>query len=371
MTATTAETGLRLRVEIIVAPASPIQVVSTRRSRSIRALVGFVTLLLVLNAAVALVLETGPAHLRDPEYGLRLNSLQKKRAEYPERKLTVVLGSSRTAMGIRPDVCEAALGNPHDAPLLFNMSMTGAGPILQFMTLQRLLADGVRPNSVLLEFWPALMRGDGPYREETRIDVERLRPEDEPAIAAHFANPSATQRRMQNGRTLPLWYHRRALLNRLWPEALSIHDRTDATWAELDEWGWLPGRISATPLQIERGWPQVAAFYEPLFRTYEISPIADRAIRASIALCRENGIAVSLIALPESARFRSIMTPESIRLSSEYRDRLRSEWKLPLVDGSAWAGDSELPDGFHLTRAGAAEFTRKLAADMCSPAQKK
>jgi len=365
------ETAIPVRVrsvEIVVAPveaAPKLRRPGWRRSR--RALLGFFGLALAANAALSLLLESGPMHLRDPEYGLRLKSLRAKRAEKPDRKLTVILGSSRTALGIRPDVYEAPLAEPNSSPLLFNMSMSGAGPLLQLLTLERLLADGARPDSILLEFWPAVLRGDGSYREDLRINAGRLRAADEPFVDEFFADSEATRARMRSGRLLPAWYHRRELLTRVWPETIPWKERADGSWCTLDEWGWLPGRKTATAEQIERGWPSVESFYAPLFRGFTIAPVADRALRACVARCRELGIAVAMIALPESARFRAMMPPETICLADEYRRTIERECDVPFLDGRTWAADDALPDGFHLTQDGATAFTRELAGHIARP----
>ncbi len=352
-------------LDVIVAPSAAHS--GPQRRRRGRALLSFAAVFFALNASLALLLETGPEHLRDPEYGLRLKSLRAKQRQHPDRKLTVILGSSRTAMGIRPDVYEASLAEPASAPLLFNLSMSGAGPILQLIALERLLADGVRPDAVLLEFWPPLLRGDGPYREDLRLNPERLRASDGPIIAEYFLDPETTRTKMLRGRALPAWYHRRAFLDQYWPQAMPRLERTDASWAPLDEWGWLPGRKSATPEQIERGWPHVAGFYAPLFQGFHVAELPDRALRRCVARCRDEGIAVTLVSLPESTRFRTLMTPQSVQLSAEFRTKLLAETGVPLIDGGKWARDEALPDGYHLTQGGADGFTRKLAGHLVAP----
>ena len=56
---------------------------------------------------------------RDPEYGRRANRLRARVAEHPGRPLVLVVGSSRTAMGVCPSAWEDARpGSPHD-PLLW------------------------------------------------------------------------------------------------------------------------------------------------------------------------------------------------------------------------------------------------------------
>lgn len=357
------DTAVRVRTfDILVAP-DPVRATNptARRTRGLRALAVFVAGLFAFNFGLAMLLEKGPAHWRDPEYGFRLRALQQKRQQFPDRKLTVVLGSSRTAMGVRPDVYEASLGDLLGAPLLFNMSLAGAGPILQLMTLERLLTDGIRPDAILLEYWAPLLRGDGPYREDRRIVAPRLRESDESIVVDYFADAEDVRSKMRWGRAIPAWYHRRAFLDQLWPESVPRTERTDAAWAPLDGWGWLPGRKTYTAEQVEKGWPQVAGFYAPLFQGFAVAPVADRALRAALARCRDLGIDVSLLALPESGRFRTMMTPESIRAGDDYRRGLQREFGVPLIDGSPWAGDAALPDGYHLTQDGATRFTRELA----------
>lgn len=359
MTATEIETAVRVRTfDVIVVPpntpASP-----PRRSRP-RAIFSFAVCFLLINSCLALRLEFGPERLRDPEYGLRLNSLRERRREHPNRPLTVVLGSSRTAMGVRPDVYETAVADSQSAPLLFNMSMSGAGPILQLIVLERLLAAGIKPDSILLEFWPPLLRGDGLYREERRLNPERLLTVDEPILAEYFSDPAAAFAKRDRGRTLPIWYHRRALMDQYWPQAIPWRERADGSWSTLDAWGWLPGRKTYTQDQVEKGWPHVAGFYAPLYQGFAIDPVADRSLRKSLTRCRELGISVKFVALPESARFRTMMTADSIRLGNEYRIRIENEFQLETIDGRAWAEDSSLPDGYHLTQDGATAFTRRI-----------
>ncbi len=365
MTTETIEQVRVRSVEIVVGVTVAVDVAPpSKRRRSLRALGGFLGALVVMNIALATILEVGPVRLRDPEYGLRLQSLRERQAQFPNRKLTVVLGSSRTAMGIRPDIYETSVIPTDNPPLLFNMSMAGAGPVFQRMTLERLLNDGVTPDAILFEFWPALLRGDGLYREDRRMIPERLHTTDDPIVRDYFTDPAATRAQMRTNRLLPAWYNRRSLLEQFCPQLLPWSERTDGAWSTLDGWGWLPGRKTYTAEQVERGWPHVAGFYAPLFQSFEIAPLAEKALHDCFGRCRELGIEVTLIALPESARFRTLMTPESIRLTDEYRHRLQTEWNIPFLDGRSWADDASLPDGFHLTQDGAARFTRELAPQL-------
>jgi hypothetical protein len=366
VTGTTVSTGGRLgqrvRVFLHVVPRPATRPagawVRPARRKAGRVVFWFLAFAIVLNVGFLLVLDHGPPRLRDPEYGKRLARVHARTDEHPGRPLVLALGSSRTAMGVRPGV----LADEPAGPLVLNFSLAGSGPVMELMALRRALADGVRPAAVLVEYWPAFLHEGGPYSEQGRIDVARLRPVDRPLVREFFNEPHGTEAAMREQRLNPWYGHRRSLVNQFSPRWLPNSQRTDAMWERIDEWGWLPGRVGATPEQRELGVAATAKYYVPLFAGYEVSPVADRALRQLVAECRENGIPVALLYLPEGAEFRSFMTPEAVRLSDEYLERLVNELRVPLIDARGWVPDDDLPDGFHLTRDGAAKFTRRLHA---------
>jgi lysophospholipase L1-like esterase len=83
-------------------------------------------------------------------------------------------------------------------------------------------------------------------------------------------------------------------------------------------------------------------------------------VRESVKLAQAHGAAVGFVWLPESSEFRGWYTPDTERHCREYITKLCDELGTPLIDARTWAADTRLTDGFHLSRAGAAEFTRKL-----------
>ena len=347
------------RVDVIVAPVPPRTPAVSRRRRALRVAVSFAVVLLALNLGFGLLLDYGPPHLRDPEYGLRLSALRERLMEHPGRPLVVVVGSSRTAMGVRPDAVENGEGM-----LLFNLSTAGAGPITQLMILRRLQYDGITPAAVVLEYWPPFFRGDGAYREDARLNPTRFRPEDERTIDEFFADPAETKRRTAESRWRPFLAHRKPLMDRFAPGWLPHTERGDAMFANLDGWGWLPGRETTTAVERDKGFPHVFNYYWPLYRTYRVDENQDRALRACLAHCRENGIPVALAYLPESARFQTLKTAESVALADAHLAAVQRDTGVSLIDARGWiADDDSLPDGFHLTRSAAAAFTRRLAAE--------
>lgn len=311
----------------------------------------------LLHVGFALWLDYGPPRVRDPEYGKRLAAVRGRVADHSGRPLVLCVGSSRTAMGVRPGV----LADRADAPLLVNFALAGSGPVMELMALRRAIADGVKPAAVLVEYWPAFLHEEGGYHEDARIDAARLSPADRPLVRDYFRDPAKVDRAL-SARWLNPWFeHRHSLMNQLSPGWLPYHRRSEALWDKIDGWGWLPGREGATPAERVSAEAAAAGYYRPLFAQFTVSAVADRALRQTLAECRERGIPVALLYLPESATFRGYMPPAAQALADGHLATIVRDTGVPLIDARGWVSDEALPDGFHLTQAGAAVVTRRLA----------
>lgn len=350
-----------LRVVVVHAPTGSARLAAPTKPRRpfLLSFVVFALFVVALNLLFAVALDHGPPHLRDPEYGLRLDSLRQRMKEHPTRSPLVVVGSSRTGQGIRPGVCE-----PADGPLVFNMSQAGGGPVSQVLTLRRLWADGVQPDGVVLEYWPPFLRGDGQYHEQHRLDAKRLRPTDGPTVREFFLTPDDVWAKRSGDSAIPLVSHRQTVVSRVWPELLPHTARTDPIWRNVDGWGWWPGRVSATRQQIEAGWPGVESFYRPMYAGYSVHPQHAAAYRTVLSECRDRGVRVVLIRMPETDRFRQFQTADSERLGEEFLADVVGEFGVPVIDARTWADADHLPDGFHLTQSGAEAFTRRVLPEV-------
>jgi hypothetical protein len=360
--ATRSGVPLRVRVAIVRPQPSRMPRSGSQRGRirlARRAVIIFLIAIIAANLGLSLGMDYVFPTVRDPEYGRRLSRLQSRMAEHPGRPVVLVLGSSRAAMGVRPEF----MNDDPQGPIVFNFAIVGSGPVMEVMTLRRLLADGIRPDGIVLEYWPAFMREDGPYAEEIRIDKHRLLPQDRSFVRDYFADPTHVEAIMTDIRWVPWSSHRLRLVSQTVPGWLPYDRRQDGPWGKLDSWGWLPGFDSdLSPHERAARHANAAEYYVPLFAAFEITPIADRAFREVIETCRTHSIRMALAWLPESSEFRGWYTPQAMCVGEQYLEAMRAEYGFPLIDARDWVPDRHIADGFHLTQPGAEVLSRRLGS---------
>jgi hypothetical protein len=356
---------MRLRLAGTVrseSPATPQAACSGSRSRAIARLGWFFAVVVLLHLATVLAMDAAWPELRDPEYGRRAESLRERVNENPGRPVVVLMGSSRTAMGVKPSAWEAVRpGTPHD-PMLFNMALVGSGPIMELMALRRVYADGFRPAVILVEYWPPFLRQDGEYSDGNRIDPRRLRYDDRALIRDYCPNARNLEWRMWGSRVNALGDNRQKLLVQADPDLTPRAVPIDAAWARLDGWGWLPGMDPS--LEDEAARRRLIDFCRGEFKRQldglTIHPDSDRALREMVALARAHGARVGFVYLPESAEFQSWYSADAEKAARAHFAALSRELNVPVINARNWMDARYLADGFHLSRIGAGEFTARL-----------
>ncbi|MCS7021818.1 MAG: hypothetical protein NZU63_08335 [Gemmataceae bacterium] len=361
--------SIRLRWLGAIETASVSSVAARRRSRRRAAAMSLLAGLcsfVILQAPLAWYLDGKSPGRRDPEYARRVILCRARLAEHPHRPLVAVLGNSRTAMAVCPAVWETDLLQTNDqAPLLFNFGLVGAGPLLQQLTAQRLLNDGIQPAMVLWEYWPPFLHYDEQWNDWQRLNQDRLSPRDLPWLEAHCPPEAkdALRHRIWTQHLLPCWGSRHRLLLQLVPEWLPRSRRIDWTWSSIDPWGWHPpldsqvlgsaGRLRLTE--------HCQAIYQPLLARYSPAEAAEICLQRGIRLLQAAGVKVVLLYLPESPRFRSWYPEPVQQYIEQQRQRLTQQLGVPWLDARSWMVEEDFVDGFHLSRQGAVGFTRRLA----------
>jgi hypothetical protein len=304
------------------------------------------------------LVESGAPELRDPEFYRRLARLRARQAEYPNRPLTLTLGSSRMIMSVKPSVVADRLERPGE-PLLFNFGVVAAGPLMERLTLDRLLRVGVRPDHVLVEFWPPYFVENEGWYEESRTDSARFDRDDVRLLARYSRDPARLTDGWFRARVVPSYQQRLALMNVVKPSWLSYAYRQDYRWASIDDWGWKPSHDQPAD---QAGKPARTALAQHLYisvlKAEAPGPAAVRAFDDLLTTCRQEGIPATVVWLPEGSEVRSWYPLAAQRWAAELFASYRDRFGARLIDARLWAPDDDSLDSIHLTRDGATAFTK-------------
>lgn len=328
------------------------------RRRSRAAVLLFVTLFLVSQAALAMAAERWAPALRDPTFAARRRLLLDCVRESAGRPLILAFGSSRVETGLQPDV----LNEPGDGPLVFNFGLTGAAPIQEWLAFRRLLDDGVRPRTVFIEIMPALFSDWRPVGES--LVPSKLSLGDLADLAPYARNGAELWKGWLAARAVPVYGSRFVILSLTVPNWLMHASRTDYLWNDLDRWG--AGRlppIVATPKARLAGSERARDEYAHRLNTFSVAPGPAGLLYRFLDDCRERKIATAIVLMPEGPSFQKLYPPEAlIRLNRFVRD-LHDSTGVPLIDARDWVPESAMYDGHHLLPDGAAIFSARLARE--------
>ena len=160
---------------------------SHRADRSRRVAVALAVAAVVVAAAQLLTgwaIHTDRVPLRDPLYLDKLAAIRERpafRSANDEPLAVLFVGSSRTLVAVDAGAVGPALSTELGRPVeAFNFGTAGAGPVTCAVYLRRLLADGVKPDAVVIEVLPALLASQGAPPESKWLPAIRLRPHELP-----------------------------------------------------------------------------------------------------------------------------------------------------------------------------------------------
>ena len=161
--------------------------------RAALTLLCFPLVFFLAQLAIGFCVEHSWASVRDPEYDGKRKRLADLQNTAPDHPLVLFLGSSRTDMGF----CAGRVTtNIQDrSAVVFNFGMSGGGPLLESLCLRRLLADGVRPDLLVLEVLPPTLNQPGAHPvEEDWLDGSRLRTSEITFLRRYHSNPGHLSR---------------------------------------------------------------------------------------------------------------------------------------------------------------------------------
>jgi hypothetical protein len=345
--------------------------ISSRRARSavLTALLGFVG----LQVGMAVIIERWRPDWSDPEYGYRATRLSRMVASEPQRPLVLFLGSSRVGNGFATDELPPPETRGPHSPLTFNLSQSGGGSFMELLCLRRQLANGIRPQWVVIEILPPLLHTDGDrILSKEVIPMHRLRFSDLNAFARH--TPSLAGQRYRQWlecNALPWYSNRFRLLGRYAPSWMSEQQSHEVHfWRQVQTGtGWIPIPLATVPPELyQQGLAVAQEGYRPICQFTEVHPTTDRVLRDLLDLCRRENIRVAaLVRMPEGKDFRALYAPHTEALVTSYATRLAEDYGTQYVDASCWMPEGSFVDSHHLIHPAARAFSRRFWAEVVEP----
>ncbi len=350
--------------------AAPLSVRPANRRKAPRAVLWGVAFFAAAQLALGLASELYP-RIRDPLYGDKLVKL-KRRLPASDRPTTVVMiGSSRTGLAFHGRLAEdrlaAALGHPAVA---FNYGVPASGPVTHLVYLDRLLHDGVTPDLLVLEVMPSML-GDGPGAplEKNWLYADRLKYAEQDIVIRHGFPADKVHERWWKSVLIPAYTLRFQLMSRISASWLPWQLRFD--WSRgADECGWgTTAQQSIGSADHLKGIARARAEYAPQLAALVPGGPAVRALEELLAVCRERGIPVRLVLMPEGTAFRGFYGPGVNDRLAAFLNAFADRAGVPRpTDCRNWLPDSAFYDSHHMFAAGAEAFTDRLTREVIVPA---
>ncbi len=302
--------------------------------------------------------------IRDPLYGDKFAKLDRKLAANPGAKTVVMLGSSRTGLAFHGKRVEEAIAAQGHTTVAFNFGIPASGPVTHLIYLRRLLDSGVVPDLILIEILPSMLMEttDGPL-ERLWFFPDRITLRECDTLIGHGFQPGPVRESHAKSVLFPAFSLRFQLLTRVAPSWVPWQYRFD--WSRsADECGWgTPLLQTISPADRQKAEAQARAEYANVLADLRPGGGATTALCEILELCRERGIRVKIVLMPEGSTFQSMYSAQSLERLKAFLSPLGT----PIVDARNWLTDDVFTDGHHMFRVGAEQFTDRLTREVILP----
>jgi hypothetical protein len=315
---------------------------------------------------LAVAMERRVPQWRDREYGWKLARLRQRLARHPGRPLALMLGSSRTVYGFQAGCCDALRGPGGEPFVGFNFGVAAAGPLREYLCLQSLLDEGVRPGLLLVEVLPPLLNEPGPDRvcEENWLYVPSLAAADVLRLRPYDSRPGRLLRTWLRSRLVP-WHAHRARLLEGWSRPWHSREEGAGPLARMDRSGWIaPEWERVGDEKRRRETERARRQYAGAFADFRLGGGPAQALRDLLARCRAEQIRVALVLMPEGTTFRGWYPPGMEAAVRHFLEQLQDGYGVAVIDARRWVDDEDFWDAHHLLPAGAAAFSRRLVREV-------
>lgn len=333
----------------------------SRQSRAKRAVVAGVVLFVLVQSSLNLAVRSEWLPISDPVYHEKFAILSNHPSFFAERdesapQRVASLGSSRTQLAF--DAERFGQAGTADA---MNLGFPAAGPLTQALYLRRMIDAGFRPDVLFLEIHPCFLAPGDPPFEAQWLHSYRLRPAEVELLRGFGYAAESPPTHGWSGWLTASYGYRFGILNQYTPVLLPCPFGL-TVGARSDSRGFVAGHHFVGK-QRSRMTAATYKQYAPVLENYATGGAGVAALRDSLVLCRDRGIRVGLVLMPESSDFRGWYGKDGYAAAGDTAMSLGREFGVPVFDARTWVSDEHHADGHHLTPAGAAEFTDRLAAE--------
>jgi hypothetical protein len=297
----------------------------------------------------------------------KLKLLHERLAEWPDRPLVLMLGSSRMDRAFQSGLLSGQPAPDGRAMLAFNLGVPTVGGMHEMMYLSDLLAEGVRPRLLLVEFVSThLIRSIRGLQSEEHFTV--------PAwigfhqlffMQRYFTNRKRAWSEWLESRLAP-WYGYRWWIHEHLQGLHSCPERQfDQSRRPIDPFGWrLLRDLPNTPGAHAVRWAIAYNMYGQTLKNFKLGAKPAQALIDLFDCCRRENIPVALVMPPVSPAFRELFCPEGQAEIDNFVAHLKNRFNLDIIDATDWLADEDFDDGHHVMISGASKFTARLIPEV-------
>lgn len=333
--------------------------------------------MVVVNLAANYWLPDKLARWSDPPYHVRRELLVRRyqAALSTERRLAPPLdepanptrivaafGSSRFMGGLNGKSLEEVFQRETgERWFLVNFGSAGGGPIDSLLRLRRLLAEGPRPDYVLIEVLPNQLSSAPGH--SSPISATAVVNEADHAYCRDLGITfAANQNRAKTHTGCALWDFRQEFLRMVFPRLLHGGDSAIMLRA-CDAYGTIPIESDASPERRRRALLSAHGTFHDGASQFRAGGDGLIALEAVLRICQDQNLPASLVIMPEGPAFRQWYRAGAA-------DELRATIQDLAARGNARVIDrwDDLPedaflDSHHLLAGATGEFTTRLAQE--------
>jgi hypothetical protein len=304
----------------------------------------------------------------DPQFAMKEVYLKARIAETPGHPLWLMLGSSRSKFGIAPSVMEDRMRS-ENGPLLFNFGLGGADLYRNYITLRRVVADGIKPKLVGIEIIQPLLNCNQTMLAEPAVVITRARRDEVDELDSFMLTPADQIRSIwRKSRINPFFKGSETMprLTRSWRLVpVPYFWRFELEKYAYDKWGWSADIPAPVPRSFYLEKLELAKNQFRLNLTdFKVTGYSNRSLRKILDLCREQGIEAFLFLMPEGPDFQAFYSAKDNETINRYLAQIQNEYGIKMINARSWLGNDAFTDSHHLNSTGAKEFSRRFCDEM-------